>query len=120
MMPKRPSPTAIHGNIFEALGLEGAPELQARVDLAAALTHEVRRVIQIEGLSQRSVAERIGLHPTDLSKLMNGVVGEFSQERLERALNQLGCDVEITVRRARDDHAPTTTVDCSELLETVA
>jgi len=72
-----------------------------------------------EGLSQRGVAERIGLHPTDLSKLMNGTVGEFSQERLQRALNQLGCEVEITVRRADKDRSATTHVDSSGLMEPV-
>ena len=116
-MPKRPSATAIGGNIFEALQLDDAPELQARVDLAVALTREVRRVMGTEGVPQKAVAERAGLHPTDLSKLMNGVVDEFSQERLERALNQLGCDVEITVRRAPSSRAPITRVDSSELLK---
>lgn len=112
----RPSPTAIKGNILEALELDDAPELQARVDLAVALTREVRRVMTAENVSQKEVAERVGLHPTDISRLMNGVVDEFSQERLERALNQLGCDVEITIRRAPDGRTPATVVDSSELL----
>jgi len=118
-MAKRTSPTAIRGNLFDVLGLEDAPELQARVDLAVALTREARRLGTAEGITQRQVAERIGLHPTDLSKLMNGSVDEFSQERIERALNQLGCAVEITVRRADHLHRPTTTVDYSDLLEPV-
>lgn len=116
-MPKRTSPTAIRGNIFEALGLEDAPELQARVDLTVALTREARRIMKVEGISQRQVADRIGLHATDLSKLMNGNVSEFSQERLERALNQLGCAVEIIVRRVHGHQGATTTVDYSELLD---
>jgi predicted XRE-type DNA-binding protein len=90
IMAERPSPTALHGNVFEALGLEDAPELQARVDLAIALTRRTRRILKAEGVTQRQVAERIGLHQTDLSKLMNGVVGELSQERLQMALDQLG------------------------------
>jgi predicted XRE-type DNA-binding protein len=119
-MTRPTSPTAVRGNIFEALGLEDAPELQARVDLAIALTREARRVIQADGISQRALAERIGIDPGDLSRLMNGSVGEFSQERLERFLNHLGCDVKITVRRADEGHPPTTRVDASELLEPVA
>lgn len=119
-MTRPASPAAIRGNIFEALGLEEAPELQARVDLAVALTREARRVIQAEGISQRVLADRIGLDPGDLSRLMNGSVGEFSQERIERLLNHLGCDVKITVRRADEGRPPTTKVDSSELLVPVA
>lgn len=118
-MGRANSPTAIRGNIFEALGLEDASEHQARVDLAVALTHEARRIIGAEGISQKALAERIGLDPGDLSRVMSGSVGEFSQERLERLLNQLGCEVTITVRRSDDDH-PTTRVDSSALLEPVA
>jgi predicted XRE-type DNA-binding protein len=93
--------------LFGALGLEDAPELQARVDLAVALTRAAGRVIQAEGISQRALAERIGIDAGDLSRLMNGWVGEFSQERLERLLNHLGCDVKITLRRAGEGHPPT-------------
>ncbi len=113
------SPTAIRGNVFEALGLGDASELQARVDLAVALTHEARRIIAAEGISQRALADRIGLDPGDLSRLMNGSVGEFSQERLGRLLNEMGCEVAITVRRADEDHPPTTRVDLSALLEPI-
>jgi predicted XRE-type DNA-binding protein len=115
-MSKPASPTSIRGNIFEALDLEDASELQARVDLAVALTREARRIIKAEGVSQKALAVRIGIDPGDLSRVMNGSVGEFSQERLERLLNRLGCEVEITVRRADDDHPPTTYVNSSELL----
>lgn len=113
------SPTAIHGNIFEALGLEDSAELQARVDLAVALTHEARRTISSEGISQKELANRMGLDPADLSRLMNGSVGEFSHERLGRLLNELGCEVAITVRRSGDGHPATTYVDSSALLEPV-
>lgn len=119
-MSKPTSATAIRGDIFEALGLDDASELRARVDLAVALTHEARRIIKSEGISQKELARRIGLDPGDLSRLMNGSVGEFSQERLERFLNAVGCDVAITVRRSADDRTPTTYVDSSALLEPVA
>jgi predicted XRE-type DNA-binding protein len=114
------SPTAIRGKVFEALGFQDAPELQVRVDLAVALTHEARRIIRSEGLSQKELGGRIGLDPADLSRLMNGSVGEFSQERLARLLNVLGCEVAITVRRSDEGHPPTTHVDASALLEPVA
>jgi predicted XRE-type DNA-binding protein len=119
-MRKPNSPTAIRGNIFEALGLENASEHQARVDLAVAFSHEARRIISAEGIAQKALADRIGLDPGDLSRVMNGSVEAFSQERLERLLNQVGCEVVITVRRPDDDHRPTTRVDSSALLGTVA
>jgi predicted XRE-type DNA-binding protein len=99
---------------------EDAPEPQGRVDLAVAFTREARGVIQTRGISQRALAERIGIDAGDLSRMMNGSVREFSQERLERLLNLLGCGVRITVRRADKGHPPTTQVDSSELLEPVA
>ncbi|MEX1184415.1 MAG: helix-turn-helix transcriptional regulator [Gemmatimonadota bacterium] len=119
-MGKPASPASIRGNIFDALGLEDASELQARVDLAVALTREARRIIKDDGVSQKALAARIGIDPGDLSRVMSGSVRQFSQGRLERLLNKLGCVVEITVRRADDDHPPTTYVDSSELLEPVA
>ena len=114
-MSHRASPTAVRGTVFEALDLADTPELRVRVDLAAAITREVRRVMEGDQRSQRSVADTMGLHPTDLSKLMNGVVEEFSQERLQRALAELGCDIEITVRRAATVGAAEVRVDTSEL-----
>lgn len=118
-MPDPGSSTALRGNIFEALDLEDAPELQVRVALAAALAHEVRRVMGRDQVSQRSIADAVGLHPTDLSKLVNGVVGEFSQERLQRALVKLGCEIDIRVRRSEDRDAGGVRVDASELAEPV-
>jgi transcriptional regulator with XRE-family HTH domain len=106
--------TTIRGNVFEALDLPDAPELLARVDLAVALTREIRRL----GLTRTQAAERVGLDPADVSRIMRGNVENVNQERLERALNGLAIDVEIRITRADEGRPGTIFVDMSELLET--
>lgn len=106
----------IRGNIFAELDLPDAPELLARADLAIALTREIRRL----GLTQKQASERVGLDQADLSRLMRGNIENVSQERLERALNRLACDVEIRIRRADSSGHGTTSVDMSELLDDAA
>lgn len=112
-MGDRNSTRTVRGNIFAALDLPDAPELLARADLAIALTREIRRL----GLPQKQAAERVGLDPADLSRIMRGNIENVSQERLERALNRLACDIEIRIRRADRAGPGTTIVDMSDLFE---
>lgn len=88
--------TAAHklrGTVLDALDLPDGAEFRARVDLAAALTAEIRR----RGLSQKRAAGILGIHQPDVSNLMGGKVEGFSQERLQRLLNRLGLHVHVQV-----------------------
>jgi predicted XRE-type DNA-binding protein len=77
-------------NIFEALDI---PDERARVDLACAITREIRR----RGLTQTRAARLLGIKQPDVSAIMNARIDGFSQERLERLLNALDMEVRIQV-----------------------
>jgi predicted XRE-type DNA-binding protein len=86
--------TTVHtvgDDLFEELGLPNAAGVRARVELAFALTQEIRR----RKLTQSRAAQTLGISQPDVSKLMRGDVSGFSQERLERFLNTLDLDVRI-------------------------
>jgi predicted XRE-type DNA-binding protein len=99
-------------DLFAALDIPEPAEERARVDLASAITLEIRR----RGLSQRAAARLLGVSQPDISGIMNARVSGFSQERLERLLNALDLEVRIQVgpRPAWKEHAGVTV----ELVET--
>lgn len=77
-------------DIFEALCI---PDERARVDLACAITGEIRR----RGLTQAQAAKLLDVKQPDVSAIMNARIDGFSQERLERLLNALDMEVRIQV-----------------------
>jgi predicted XRE-type DNA-binding protein len=84
---------AVDDDLFEILDIPNAPDERARVDLASAITREIRR----RGLTQVRAAALLGISQPDVSALMNARVEGFSQERLERLLNALDMEVRIQV-----------------------
>ncbi|NGX61076.1 MAG: hypothetical protein K940chlam9_00556 [Chlamydiae bacterium] len=85
------------GNIFADLGLEQSDELMAR----AKLLHEVGTLIKASGLSQREVAQKLGISQPKVSMLVSGRLSAFSTDTLLHYLAILGCDVKIRVRKPR-------------------
>lgn len=85
------------GNVFADLGLPHSEELLAKADLAIAVT----QLIQERGLTQREAAQVLGIDQPKVSKIMRGVLTEFSTERLMQFVTRLGRDVEIRVKRIR-------------------
>lgn len=77
---------AIGDDLFEQLDLPDPSELRLRVDLAVALTREIRD----RRLTQAEAAEILGVKPSDISMLMSGGVGDMSVEDLARLLNSIG------------------------------
>ena len=96
---RTPSPedivTESSGNVFADLGLRDADVLLAKSVLA---TH-IKRVIKARGLTQAQAAEILGLDQPKVSAIASGRLDGFSTDRLMRFLNELGCDVEISVSR---------------------
>ena len=80
-------------DLFEILDIPNAADERARVDLASAITREIRR----RGLTQTRAATLLGISQPDVSAIMNARVDGFSQERLERLLNALDMEVRIQV-----------------------
>lgn len=98
------------GNVFNDLGLAEPEEALARARLADAIEEVVRR----RGLTQTQAAEIIGVDQPTVSKVMNGRLDGFSQERLMRYLTALGAHVEIVVHPAKDDEEGRVTVSVGE------
>jgi predicted XRE-type DNA-binding protein len=88
----------IDGDVLEHLGVPGGAEERTRVDMASALTIEIRR----RKLTQRAAAELLGVSQPDVSAIMNARVDGFSQERLGRLLNRLDQDVRIQIGPRRN------------------
>lgn len=86
------------GNIFADLGLPQADELLRK----AELIHLIAISIDARGLTQSAAAQRVHVAQPDLSKLLRGKSDGFSYDRLLRILAELGNDVDVTIRPARD------------------
>jgi predicted XRE-type DNA-binding protein len=85
------------GNVFADLGL-GNPRNRL---LKAQLAHQICQAIVARGLTQTKAAAIMELDQPKISALMHGKLKGFSTERLFRCLNDLGQEVEITIRPAR-------------------
>jgi len=79
---------------FHVLGLEDADDLVLRSELI----RKVAGVIREKKLSQTAVGELIGMDQPRVSALLNEKISKFSTERLLKALNDLGQDVELTIK----------------------
>src|SRR4051812_30062612 len=85
--------TPSSGNVFADLGLPDADDLLAKANLAL----HVRRTIEARRLTQLQAATLLGIDQPKVSSIINGRLEGFSTERLMRFLNDLGCDVQISV-----------------------
>jgi predicted XRE-type DNA-binding protein len=95
---KRSTPVqASSGNVFAGLGVPNPREALAKAELA----HRICEIITARKLSQAKAAAVMGLDQPKISALMHGKLKGFSAERLFRCLNDLGHEVEITVRPSR-------------------
>lgn len=85
------------GNVFADIGIRNPQEMLAKAKLA----HRICQVVAARGLTQTKAAEIMGLDQPKISALMRGKLKGFSAERLFRCLNDLGQEVEITIRPVR-------------------
>lgn len=81
------------GNVFADLGLADADDLMAKANLAL----HIRSTIKARKLTQSEAAALLGLDQPKISSIVNGRLEGFSTARLMRFLNDLGCDVQISV-----------------------
>lgn len=84
-------------NIFADLDLDQPDELLTR----AKLLNKVSTLIKESGLSQRDVAEKLGITQPQVSMLLGGRLSVFSTDALLQYLSTLGCTVQIKVNRPR-------------------
>jgi predicted XRE-type DNA-binding protein len=76
---------AVDDDLLEVLNIPNAADERARVDLASAITREIRR----RGLTSADAAKRLGLSETDVLAIMNARIDDLSRERLEEMLGKL-------------------------------
>jgi predicted XRE-type DNA-binding protein len=88
-------------NIFANLRRGDADEAFAKVELA----YQIHNLIQQLGLSQTQAAKLLHTDRARVSNLMRGRLSEFSIDRLFRFLNQLGQDIDVTIRPKRQARA---------------
>lgn len=82
------------GNVFADLGLENAGELSVKAQLVLNL----KRLMDLHGLTQKAVAARVGADQPTISKVLRGRLDLVTTDRLLTWLARLDQDVQITVR----------------------
>lgn len=94
------------GNVFSDIGLPNPEEALAKAKLAEAISETIER----RRLTQLRAAHILGVDQPKVSRIVNGRLDGFTQDRLIRYLRLLGDDVEITVRfpDVYDDHGDLT------------
>jgi predicted XRE-type DNA-binding protein len=93
------SVTESSGNVFADLGLPDADTLMAKSVLAL----HIKRAINSRGLTQAQAADILDVDQPKISAITSGRLEGFSTDRLMRFLNELGCDVRISVSRPHPD-----------------
>lgn len=90
-----PGPVVTHGsgNVYRDMGLPNAEERFEKSILAIY----IKRAIGRRGITQQEAGELMGIDQSKVSAIVNGRLEGFSSDRLLRFLNDLGCDVEISV-----------------------
>jgi predicted XRE-type DNA-binding protein len=81
-------------NIFADLGRADANEALAKAKLA----YRIAALISSAGWTQVEASKKLGIDQPKVSALLRGRLSGFSLERLFRFLNQLGQDVQISIR----------------------
>lgn len=79
------------GNVFVDFGYPNPEEADAKSDLAFL----IRSIIKKRKLTQAAAAKLIGIDQPKVSKIIRGLLSEFTIERLMNYLVHLGVDIEI-------------------------
>lgn len=80
------------GNVYADFGFSNPDEAKTKADLAMLIT----AIIKEKDLSQRQAADLMNIDQPKVSKIIRGLLSEFSIERLLKFVLALGFDIEIT------------------------
>ena len=108
-MAKGKIKSAFPQSAFHALGLEDADNLVLR----AELMRKIASVIENRQLTQVEAGKLIGMDQPRMSTLIHGKITEFSTDRLIKALNDLGYDIELRIRPAIHERGVTRVIGAS-------
>lgn len=93
-------------NPYADLGYPDADDMLVK----AKLTHEIGQIIKSRRLTQQRAAELVGMPQPKLSEMLRGRFRGVSQAKMIECLNRLGRDVDIVIRKAREDGSGHTAV----------
>lgn len=79
------------GNVYADFGLPNAEEANTKAELAMLITD----IIKEKGFTQQQAAELMNIDQPKVSKIVRGLLSEFSIERLLKFVLALGFDIEI-------------------------
>lgn len=79
------------GNVYADFGFSNPGEAKAKADLAMLITG----IIKGKGFTQQEAAELMNIDQPKVSKIVRGLLSEFSIERLLKFVLALGFDLEI-------------------------
>lgn len=79
------------GNVYADFGFSNPEEAKAKADLAMLITD----IIKGKGVTQQQAAELMNIDQPKVSKIVRGLLSEFSIERLMKFVLALGFDLEI-------------------------
>src|SRR6185312_867680 len=82
-------------NLYAELGIPGAVEKQAKLELAVAINQLLRK----KAKNQREASRLLQCTQPEVSSLKNYKMKLFSLERLLEFISRLGQHVEITIRK---------------------
>lgn len=83
------------GNVYADFGFSNPEEAKAKADLAMLITD----IIKEKDLTQQQAADLMNIDQPKVSKIIRGLLSEFSIERLLKFILALGFDIEITPKR---------------------
>jgi predicted XRE-type DNA-binding protein len=85
------------GNVFRDFGLPNPEERNAKSDLALIISSTIKN----RNLTQTEAAELMGTDQSKVSKIVKGLLSEFTIERLMKYMVLLGIDVEIVPKEIK-------------------
>jgi predicted XRE-type DNA-binding protein len=85
------------GNLFRDFGFSNPEERDAKSDLALIISSTIKH----RNLTQTEAAELMGTDQSKVSKIVKGLLSEFTIERLMKFMVLLGIDVEITPKESK-------------------
>lgn len=85
------------GNVFHDFGFSNPEERDAKSDLALIISSTIKN----RNLTQTEAAELMGTDQSKVSKIVKGLLSEFTIERLMRYMVLLGIDVEIAPKETK-------------------
>lgn len=92
------------GNVYADFGFSNPEEAKTKADLAMLITE----IIKEKDLTQQQAADLMNIDQPKVSKIIRGLLSEFSIERLLKFVLALGFDIEITPK----PHKAKSTLPC--------